>query len=320
MNYRHVYMLIIEHAKKEVKLGLRPRNQRQKKNFPIQYFEFHHILPKSLFPLWVKRKSNIVPLTAREHFFCHQLLTKIYPTTSMIYALFLLCNCKQYSYIRITSREYESLRKNFGLVISKKLKGIKKPWLKGKPFGHPGWNKGGHQSKEWINRRIESCRLTNLEHPENLKWSECRHKKFMEQMANNKEYLSDCQKKGWTKEVKKKLSDKKKEWFKQQKDVNPDFWKNTQKERFKSEKIRHNLSKSKKNKIIYINPITNEKHYFYKDTQPEGYIVYSIRNIKKLNKNETKLAYKKYKANNGILNWNDFQKKLKENKYILNFD
>ena len=30
--------------------------------------------------------------------------------------------------------------------------------------------------------------------------------------------------------------------------------------------------------------------------------------IKKLNKNETKLAYKKYKANNGILNWNDFQK------------
>ena len=42
--------------------------------------------------------------------------------------------------------------------------------------------------------------------------------------------------------------------------------------------------------------------------------------IKKLNKNETKLAYKKYKANNGILNWNDFQKKLKENKYILNFD
>ena len=123
----------------------------------------------------------------------------------------------------------------------------------------------------------------------------------MEWMANNKEYLSDCQKKGWTKEVKKKLSDKKKE-------------------RFKSEKIRHNLSKSKKNKIIYINPITNEKHYFYKDTQPEGYIVYSIKNIKKLDKNEIKLAYKKYKANNGILNWNDFQKKLKENKYILNFD
>lgn len=95
MNYRHVYMLIIEHAKKEAKLGLRPRNQQQKKNFPNQYFEVHHILPKSLFPLWVKRKSNIVPLTAREHFFCHQLLTKIYPTMSMVYALFLLCNCKQ---------------------------------------------------------------------------------------------------------------------------------------------------------------------------------------------------------------------------------
>ena len=56
MNYRHVYMLIIERAMKEAKLRLRPRNQRQKKNFPNQYFEFHHILPKSLFPLWVKRK------------------------------------------------------------------------------------------------------------------------------------------------------------------------------------------------------------------------------------------------------------------------
>ena len=76
MNYHHVYMLIIEHAKKEVKLGLRPRNQKQKKNFPNQYFEFHHILPKSLFPLWVKRKSNIVPPTAREHFFVINYLLK----------------------------------------------------------------------------------------------------------------------------------------------------------------------------------------------------------------------------------------------------
>ena len=51
MNYRHIYMLIIEHAKKETFLGLRPKNRSQKKNFSNQYFEFHHILQK----YWAER-------------------------------------------------------------------------------------------------------------------------------------------------------------------------------------------------------------------------------------------------------------------------
>lgn len=90
MNHRHVYMCIIAHAKSEMKLGLRPKNQLDKKNFPNQYFEFHHILPRSLFPLWIKRESNIVALTAREHFFCHQLLCKIYNCYEMTTALFFM--------------------------------------------------------------------------------------------------------------------------------------------------------------------------------------------------------------------------------------
>lgn len=87
MNYRNIYIQILAKAKREVQQGIRPKNYNQKKNFPNQYFEFHHILPRSLFPLWIKRKSNIVPLTAREHFFCHELLTKIFPGRSMNYAL-----------------------------------------------------------------------------------------------------------------------------------------------------------------------------------------------------------------------------------------
>lgn len=71
MNYRHIYMLIIERAKSEEKLGIRKRGNGE-------YYERHHILPKSMFPLWKTRKFNLVLLTAREHFFCHQLLTKIY--------------------------------------------------------------------------------------------------------------------------------------------------------------------------------------------------------------------------------------------------
>lgn len=88
VNYRKVYMQIISHAKSEVEKGLRPRNKYfQSKYFQNQYFEFHHIFPKSIFPNWIKRKSNIVPLTAREHYFCHQLLTKIYLCPEMFLAL-----------------------------------------------------------------------------------------------------------------------------------------------------------------------------------------------------------------------------------------
>lgn len=70
MNYRHVYCVIISHAKSEEKLGLRKKGNGT-------YYEAHHILPKSLFPLWENRKSNLVLLTARERLFCHQLLIKI---------------------------------------------------------------------------------------------------------------------------------------------------------------------------------------------------------------------------------------------------
>ena len=101
MNYRHIYMLIIEHAKSEEKLGLRKKGNGN-------YYEKHHILPKSLFPLWSKKKSNLVLLTAREHFFCHQLLTKIYPSRAMSLALWYLMNDNQNNCC--SSREYEYLK------------------------------------------------------------------------------------------------------------------------------------------------------------------------------------------------------------------
>lgn len=106
MNYKHVYALIINRAKSEMELGLRPKNYNQRKNFPNQYFEFHHILPKSLFPNWSKRKSNIVALTAREHFFCHQLLTKIYQGQAMQASLHFLYGLHKEFKIK-NSRDYE---------------------------------------------------------------------------------------------------------------------------------------------------------------------------------------------------------------------
>lgn len=55
MNYRHIYCVIISHAKSEEKLGLRKKGNGE-------YYEPHHILPKSLFPLWKEKNSNIVLL------------------------------------------------------------------------------------------------------------------------------------------------------------------------------------------------------------------------------------------------------------------
>ena len=112
MNYRHIYMLIIEHAKSEEKSGLRKRQNGE-------YYERHHILPKSLFPLWAKRKNNLVLLTAREHFFCHQLLIKIFPSKEMDYALCAFVNRPNADY-KITSREYERIKFEFSMLISNK--------------------------------------------------------------------------------------------------------------------------------------------------------------------------------------------------------
>ena len=106
MNYRHIYCKIISYAK----------SQNRTKG-DGNYYERHHILPKSLFPLWSKRKSNIVLLTAREHFFCHQLLTKIYPCDKMFYALHSFISRPNADY-KITSREYERIKKDF----SKRMK------------------------------------------------------------------------------------------------------------------------------------------------------------------------------------------------------
>lgn len=101
-------MAIISHALKEQSAGLRKRHT-------SIFYESHHILPKSLFPLWAKRKSNRVLLTLREHYFCHQLLTKIYPTRSMFAALWQMSirGSKTVKKPRISSLDYARAKENF---------------------------------------------------------------------------------------------------------------------------------------------------------------------------------------------------------------
>lgn len=127
MNYRLIYMKIISNAK----------SQNRKKGNSI-YYEKHHILPKSIYPKWRLKKSNLVLLTAKEHYFCHKLLMKIYPNSKeMQYAYVMLSNDGQH---KISARDYEKSKIiNSKLNSERLLNGHQKgQWKK----GHTPWNYG----------------------------------------------------------------------------------------------------------------------------------------------------------------------------------
>ena len=101
------------------------------------YTERHHVIPRSLGG--TDDKDNLVDLTAREHFICHWLLTKMHSGESrakMIYALNGMKRSNEFAQryeTAITSRVYENLKKEFSKVHSKTMKG-KTPWNKGVPI------------------------------------------------------------------------------------------------------------------------------------------------------------------------------------------
>lgn len=106
MNYRHIYCKIISYAK----------SQNRSKG-DGNYYERHHILPKSMFPLWKNRKSNIVLLTPREHLFVHKLLFKIYKNQQMACALMCMQRVEQCSDIN----DARSIMSDIGHKNLKKL-------------------------------------------------------------------------------------------------------------------------------------------------------------------------------------------------------
>lgn len=94
------------------------------------YKENHHIIPESIGGS--SMAENMVYLTAREHFICHWLLTKMcsgQDKHKMIYALngmLSLENDRQQRY-RITGRKYELLKKLHSSIHSERMYGEKNP-------------------------------------------------------------------------------------------------------------------------------------------------------------------------------------------------
>lgn len=108
------------------------------------YIEVHHIVPKAFGGL--DDESNLVKLSAREHFVAHRLLAKIYPDSGMVHAIWLMaCMDKK----KVSSRLYEHLRKEHARRVSENIEANKR---KGRP--------GIKQSDNHIQSRKES-RMNN---------------------------------------------------------------------------------------------------------------------------------------------------------------
>ena len=108
MNYRRVYNQIISNRKSNP-LGL------------TEYGELHHIIPKSLGGKDIE--TNLIRLTAREHFICHALLAEMYEYGTnewykMNHAFMMMKAVSDNQKRYYNGRLYELKRKDFSLVMS----------------------------------------------------------------------------------------------------------------------------------------------------------------------------------------------------------
>ena len=97
----------------------------------LDYSEKHHIIPRSINESLEKCQDNIIILSAREHFIAHYMLLKLFlnntiEKTKMSNALFYIISISKQKIgkdIKINSRLYEQIRKEFSSAHSGKLNG-----------------------------------------------------------------------------------------------------------------------------------------------------------------------------------------------------
>lgn len=111
MNYQKIHDQIIERAKSRKLDG---------------YKERHHIIPKCMGG--TNDNTNLIELTAREHFIIHKLLCEIYPDNdSLVYAYWMMANnTSNAMYERkyyVSGKDYERAKCLFAERSSKRQKG-----------------------------------------------------------------------------------------------------------------------------------------------------------------------------------------------------
>lgn len=96
MNYQKLYDTIVERAKSRELQG---------------YKERHHVIPKCM--NGSDDPTNIVELTAKEHFLCHKLLVFIHPNSISLWHAYNMMSVNgvgQRRNVRLTAREYQEIR------------------------------------------------------------------------------------------------------------------------------------------------------------------------------------------------------------------
>lgn len=149
-------------------------------------YERHHILPKSLGG--TDDKLNLIYITTREHFVCHWLLTKIYPTGEehwkMLNALRMMRagNPNQARYnTKITSRVYAKLKEEYSRLQSERVSKENNPMFGDKFFRSEegkqkqrqavtGDKNGAKQSQ--ARKKITESKLGKTRDPFNDKWKQ----------------------------------------------------------------------------------------------------------------------------------------------------
>ncbi len=188
--YTRIYYNIIERARTR----------------PIfDYTEKHHIIPRSLGG--DNSADNLVALTAREHFICHLLLTRItqgQDKKKMISAVFYLTGrgkSKRNNHFK-RSRLYENLKRQHSVNVSKQKKGCKQPprselakqHYSNSKKGKNNPNHKGYYITPW--GRYESSRLASGACPDRM--SDVAILNFCKEKNNIPiSYLSVCRSKGY---------------------------------------------------------------------------------------------------------------------------
>ena len=132
MNYKKIHDQII--------------SKRQSEEF-IGYGEKHHIIPKSMGGN--DSKSNLVRLTAREHFIIHWLLKKIYENKQMTYAFFAMTKMGNKSQKRYSSKSFQYAREAMSKYLSTTRSG----------HNHPMFGLNGNKNPNFGSKRSNEVRV-----------------------------------------------------------------------------------------------------------------------------------------------------------------
>jgi len=86
------------------------------KNKTNEYCELHHIIPRCLGGS--DDPSNLIMLTARQHFIAHKLLIKIYPDNHLLHHAFaMMASTNRYQSRSYTSKQYDEMKSSRSLAM-----------------------------------------------------------------------------------------------------------------------------------------------------------------------------------------------------------